>query len=143
MSVQWSTTLRDALLDEFEVTIGTSAIVIMYSGAQPANCATAASGTVLATVDLDSDWMGAASAGSKAMIKSAATVTTSNPYDVTASAAGTIGYYRIYASDGTTCHEQGTVTITGSGGDMTVDNTSLQAGQHFQLTGYQKNAAGA
>lgn len=143
MTVQWSTTLRNALLDSFESTIGTSAKAMFYTGAQPANCATGASGTKLAEVDFDSDWMAAASAGSKALIKSAATVTTSNPYDVTASASGTIGYYRIYASDGTTCHEQGSITVTGSGGDMTVDNTSLNSGQHFQITGYAKNAAGA
>ena len=143
MAVQWSTTLRDALLDEFEAAIGTSAIVIFYTGAPPANCATGASGTVLATVDLDSDWMSAAAAGSKTMIKGGATVTSSNPYDVTASASGSIGYYRIYASNGTTCHEQGTVTVTGGGGDLTVDNVSLESGQHFQITEYQKNAAGA
>lgn len=143
MTVQWSTSVRNALLDQWETTIGVSAKVQVWTGTQPANCATAASGTKLAEWTLDSDWAAAAASGSKNMQKSAATVTTSNFYTTTGLAAGTAGYYRIVDSAGTTCHEQGTVTATGGGGDMTIDNTSIASGQTVNITGYSKTAPGA
>lgn len=37
-------------------------------------------------------------------------------------------------SSGTVCHEQGTITATGGGGDMTVDNTSIASGQTVTVT---------
>lgn len=51
-------------------------------------------------------------------------------------ATGTAAHFRIYASDGTTAHLQGTVTATGGGGDMTVQNTSFASGQPFTVTGF-------
>jgi hypothetical protein len=83
---------------------------------------------VLATLNLPSDYMAAASGGSKAK--------SGTWEDLSADATGTAAHFRKYASDGTTCHEQGTVTATGGGGDMTVDNTSFAAGQAFTITGY-------
>ena len=56
--------------------------------------------------------------------------------DVSADMAGSAGHYRIYASDGTTCHLQGTVTATGGGGDMTLDNIVIAAGQDITITGF-------
>ncbi len=103
-----------------------SAVLKLKSGAPPANCAAADSGTVLSTINLASDWAAAASAGSKAW--------NNLPVAFTGSASGTLGHYRIYASDGTTCHEQGTITVTGGGGDLTVDNTSLNSGQGGTIT---------
>lgn len=41
------------------------------------------------------------------------------------------------------CHMQGTVTATGGGGDLTVDNTSIASGQTVQLTGFTLTAPGA
>jgi hypothetical protein len=63
--------------------------------------------------------------------------------DTSADATGTAGHYEIMDSTGTTCHEQGTVTATGGGGDMTVDNTSFASGQPFTVTAFSKTAAGA
>jgi hypothetical protein len=54
--------------------------------------------------------------------------------DTSADATGTAAHYRIYDSTGSTCHIQGTVTATGGGGDMTVDNTSFASGQQFTVT---------
>jgi hypothetical protein len=128
MAIQLSTTVRNARLDAIETAIGASAVLKIRTGAAPANCGTADSGTVLATLSLPSDWMAAASSGSKAK--------NGTWTDASADAAGTAAHYRIYASDGTTCHLQGTVTATGSGGDMEVDNTSFAAGQSFTVTGF-------
>ena len=65
MTVQYSVRVRNARLDVVESTIGASAIMKLRTGAAPANCAAADSGTVLATLNLPSDWMAAASGGSK------------------------------------------------------------------------------
>lgn len=132
MSVQWSTTVRNALLDQWETTIGTSAVVKIRTGAQPANCAAADSGTALVTFSLASDWASAASAGAKSL--------SSLPVSTTAGASGTAQHYRIYDSTATTCHEQGSITATGGGGDMTIDNTSINSGQTVQITAFTKTA---
>ena len=66
MALQLSVAVRNALLDAIESTIGTSAVLKIRTGAPPASCATADAGTVLASLTLPSDWMAAASSGSKA-----------------------------------------------------------------------------
>ena len=135
MAIQLSTTVRNARLDAIETAIGASAIMKIRTGAQPATCATADAGTVLATLSLPSDWMAAASGGVKAK--------SGTWQDTSADATGTAAHYRIYATDGTTCHIQGTVTITGGGGDMTVDNTSFATGQSFTINTFQYTDANA
>jgi len=42
----------------------------------------------------------------------------------------------MYDSGGTTCHIQGTVTVTGGGGDMTFDTATFTAGQQVTVTGF-------
>jgi hypothetical protein len=63
MSVQFSPAVRNAMLDQIETSIGTSAKLMFYTGAVPANCAAATTGTQIAEWDLASDWMADASAG--------------------------------------------------------------------------------
>jgi len=129
MATQLSTAVRNARLDQIETTIGASAVVKIRSGAPPANCAAADSGTVLATFNLASDWAGAASGGSKSF--------SGTPIqDASADNTGTAGHFRLYAADGTTCHMQGSVSVTGGGGDMEIDNTSINAGQTVQITSW-------
>lgn len=135
MTLQYSVTVRNAQLDALETAIGTSAVLKIRTGAPPATCATADSGTVLASVTCPSDWMAAASSGSKAK--------SGTWEDTSADATGTAAHFRLYASDGTTCHAQGTVTATGGGGDMTVDNTSFASAQNFTITGFTITAGNA
>lgn len=135
MAIQLSVAARNASLDSFETTVGTSAIFRVRTGAAPATCATADSGTVLSTLNLPSDWMAAASSGSKAM--------SGTWQDTSADATGTAAHFRIYDSSGTTCHMQGTITATGGGGDLTVDNTSFASGQSFTITSFTLTAANA
>lgn len=135
MAMQFSVAARNAELDALEAAIGTSAVLKVFSGAPPATCATADSGTVLATISLPSDWMAAASAGVKAK--------SGTWQDASADNNGTAGHFRIYASDGTTCHMQGTVTASGGGGDMVVDSTSFTAGQSFTVATFQLTAGNA
>lgn len=126
MALQLSTAVRNARLDAIETAIGVSAVLKIRTGAVPANVGTADSGTVLATINLPSDWMAAASGGTKAM--------TGTWQDASADATGTAAHFRIYASDGTTAHLQGTVAT--SGADLNVDNTSFAAGQSFTITSF-------
>lgn len=128
MAIQLSVAARNARLDAIETAVGTSAVLKIRTGAQPATCATADSGTVLATMSLPSDWMAAASSGTKAL--------SGTWQDASADAAGTAAHFRIYASDGTTCHMQGTVTATGGGGDLTLDNTSIASAQSVTITSF-------
>lgn len=128
MTLQLSTAVRNARLDAIESTIGVSATMRIRTGAPPATCATADSGTVLATLTLPSDWMAAASGGSKAL--------SGTWQDLSADASGTAGHFRVYDSGGTVCGIQGTVTISGGGGDMTVDNNVLASGQQFTVTSF-------
>ena len=135
MAIQLSTTVRNARLDTIESTIGTSAILRIRSGSVPANCAAADAGTVLATLNLPSDWMAAASSGSKAL--------NGTWQDTSADNTGTAAHFRIYDSGGSTCHIQGTVTATGGGGDMTLDNTSITSTQSVTITSFTLTDANA
>jgi len=134
MAAQFSVAVRNGWLDNTETIIGTSPKLRFLTGTKPATCATAESGSLLAEVTCPSDWMAAASAGSKALAGS---------WTVAASGTGTAGYYRIMDSTGTTCHEQGSITATGDGGDMTVDNTSFASGQTVTVTSKVLTAGGA
>lgn len=132
MTVQLSETVRNAMLDAWETAIGTSAVLKIRTGAPPSSIADADSGDVLATLSLPSDWMNAASGGIKGKA--------GTWQDSSADDDGTAAHYRIYASNGTTQHMQGTVTITGGGGDMTVDNTNFAISQSFVVTTFNVEA---
>jgi hypothetical protein len=125
--MQFSTNVRNARLDAIETTTGTAPILTIRTGAAPANCAAANSGTVLATITLPSDWLAAASAGAKAIAGGPWT-------DASADATGTAAHFRIHDSTGTTCHIQGTVGT--SAAEMIVDSVSFTAGQSFSINGF-------
>ncbi len=135
MTLQYSTSVRNARLDVIETTIGASPVLRVRTGAPPANCAAADTGTVLAEIVMPADWMQAAAAGQKAKA--------GTWEDVSANATGTAGHFRIYDPGGSVCHMQGTITLTGGGGDMTVDNTSFAAGQSFTVTSFTLTAGNA
>lgn len=123
MAIQLSVAVRNARLDTIESTISTAAVLRIRTGAAPADCATADSGTILAELSLPSDWMAAASGGSKAK--------SGTWSDASANNTGTAAHFRVYDSAGTTCHIQGTVGTSGT--DMIVDSTSFTAGQTFTI----------
>lgn len=133
MTIQMSTTLRNARLDQIQTTIGVSAIIKIFTGGPPATCATADSGTKLAEYDLASNWAASASGGSKGL--------NNLPITVAAGNTGTAGYFRLYASDGVTCHMQGTVAT--SGGDLTIDNTSITNTENVTITAFSFTEPGA
>lgn len=125
MTIQLSVAARNARLDSFEVAAGASVKLQIRTGAQPANCAAADTGTLLCEIVCPADWMNNASGGSK---------TLAGTWSGTGVAAGTAAHFRIKDNAGTTCHMQGSVTATGGGGDMTLDNTSIAASQPVNVT---------
>lgn len=131
MAYQYSVSVRNAKLDAVEATIGASAHLKLFSGAEPANCAAADPAGLLATLVLPSDWLNAASSGQKTIAGSWTGVGTGN---------GTAASFRIYDSGEATCHIQGSVTVTGGGGDMTLDNTSITVGQNIAVTTFTVTA---
>lgn len=137
MTLQYSVAVRNARLDAVESTVGTSAILKIRSGSAPANCAAADSGTVLATLNLDSNWMADAASGVKAKAG------TWEDSSADAGAPTNAGHFRIYDSGGSTCHIQGTVTATGGGGDLTLDNISIAAGQDIVVSSFSITAGNA
>lgn len=130
MAIQLSLRQRNARLDSFESVTGPSPTLRIRSGAAPANTAAARAGTVLATIVLPADWMSAASGASKAML--------GTWEDQSADAAGTAAHWDITSTDGTV-DSQGTISATGGGGDMEVDNVVFAAGQRFTITTFSLN----
>ncbi len=135
--MQKSVAVRNAQNDAIETVIGASAILKLRSGAAPASCATADSGTVVATMALAADWMSNSATAVKALL--------GTWQDLAADAANAGGamHWRIYASDGTTCHLQGTVTVTGGGGEIQLDNLNIALGQRVDVTSFNITASGA
>ncbi len=128
MTIQFSIPVRNARLDAIATVIGTSAKLIIYTGTQPASCSDAPTGTVLAALSLPSSWMLAASSGSKGK--------TGTWSDTSADASGTAGYFRIYDNLLTACGLQGSITATGGGGDMTIDNVDIVSGQTVTISSF-------
>lgn len=127
MAVQLSVAARNARLDalETELITGGAPVLRIFSGAQPANCAAANSGTELANMNLPADPFAAASSGSKAK---------SGTWSGSGIAGGTAGHFRIYKNDGTTCVIQGSV---GQGsGDLSLDNNVIANSQTVTVTSY-------
>lgn len=134
MALQYSVLVRNAQLDAVESTAGVSAFLQLRTGAQPSDCSQAASGTLLAEIPLPADWMANAGSGVKAK---------SGTWSTTGAATGTAAHYRIVDNAKTTCHVQGSVTISGGGGDLTLDNPSIASGQSVVVNTYQLSAANA
>lgn len=134
MALQFGTTYRNAVLDQFETTVGASARLYMFTGSPPATCATADSGTQLLNALLPADWMAAASSGVKAL---------SGTWASTALATGTAGHFRIKDNAGSITHMQGTITSTAVGtGDMLLTNTSVSSGVEVTVSAFNLSISG-
>jgi hypothetical protein len=128
MTLQMSEAVRNARVNSIEATIGASAVLKIRTGAPPANCAAGDSGTVLASMNLPASWMADAASGAAAKA--------GTWEDLLAEAAGDAGHFRIYDSGVTACGLQGTVTATGGGGDMTLNNINIALNQPVTITGF-------
>lgn len=128
MALQYSIPVNNARLDSIETTVGASAKLRIYTGSAPANCAAAATGTLLVEIALPADWMNAASAASKTKL---------GTWTATAVATGTAGYFRIVDNAGSTTGIQGTVGMSAT--DMILDNSNIATSQSVTVNTFQLN----
>lgn len=117
------TAMVSALRDQIDAGSGPGYVEIR-TGSKPATVATGATGTLLATVVL-ADPSGSAATG-------VLTLSGLPKTDTAADNTGTAGWFRVYDSTGAGVLD-GTVSGTGGGGDMEVDNPSLVTGQTFSI----------
>ncbi|HEX7330324.1 MAG TPA: hypothetical protein VF290_02425 [Pyrinomonadaceae bacterium] len=97
----------------------------IYTGSQPAAGA-AATGTLLVTITLPADAMGAAASG---------VASKSGTWSGTAGNTGTAGWFRIESSAGSRWYD-GAVTATGGGGEIELTSTSITSGQTVTITSF-------
>jgi hypothetical protein len=126
MAMQFDLTLRTNRAQEVVDRLGVNPVLELFTGAQPANCAAADTGTKLASAVLPNPCM---------TVANGVISKVGSWEDPAADADGLAGHYRLKTSGGTTII-QGTVTATGGGGDMTVANVNFAQGQTFTVTGF-------
>jgi hypothetical protein len=103
---------------------------VIFSGAEPANCAAADPAGPLATITLPATFL-----------TSAAGVTTiAGTWSATASATGTAASFRIYDTpvSAGVCHVQGNTTA-----DLVLNNQSITSGQTVTVTSFSVTAGNA
>ncbi len=132
MALQYSVAVRNGRADAVTTVVGSAGKLRLYTGSAPADCAAAATGTLLSEHTLGSPFAPAASGG---------VLSPTLPANVNAAASGTAGYWRIYKSDGTTCAKQGSVGT--SGADINLNTLSIVAGGPVQLNSWTITEAGA
>lgn len=144
MTVQYSTAVRINMLDAIEVICGYNPRLVFYAGTKPTLCSDSiGAATTLATLPLTGaggDFMSPAAAVGNVVTKAKNPAST---WTATASGSGTASFYRLWDATMTTCHEQGTVTATGGGGDITLDNTTIAINQTITVTGKTITAGNA
>lgn len=142
MAIGYSTALAAAILDAVynsgaAVAFYDAAIVEGRTGAKPSDPDQAPTGTLVFSITAPADAMNAAAA--RAVTKAGTW------QDPSADATGTLGHYRVKKSgdlgtlNTTDRREDGTITVTGGGGDMEVDNTSVNSGQVVTITTWTRN----
>ena len=99
----------------------------IYTGAMPANANSAPTGTLLCTITLPNPAFGAASGGSASK---------TGTWSASAVASGVAGYGRFLKSDGTTVIADQDISATGGGGNLQLDNTTINNGQTVTVTSY-------
>ena len=131
MSLQFDATTRGSWCTTLNTNVGASAVLDIFSGSPPATCATADSGTLLASLTCNSGGFGTVAS---------AVLTASAITPATAGATGTAGYFRLKDS-GSVVHLQGTVAV--SGADLNITNTSINSGDTVSVTSWTITAPGA
>lgn len=129
MATRISAAVRSAMVAAVTALIDggpAAATIQIRSGAQPASVATAASGTLLATVTVADPAFAAPVNG----------VATANAIPAsTVSATGSAGWFRVLDSAGVAILD-GSITISGGGGDMTMATVSLVATGTLNITSW-------
>jgi len=126
-----SATGADAMLAGNFATSLNSGYIRLYSGTAPTTTA-AAAGTLLAG---DGRFAATAFAAPSAGTNARQIVANTMVSDPAADAGGTPTYARLFSSDGTTVIAQCTVTVSGGGGEMTIDSVPIVQNAPINFTG--------
>jgi len=129
MAIQHSTATRNRFRDAYVAAFPASASLVIRTGT-PAGVGGAAGGSVLATITLPAT----------PLTSGTGAVTLNGSWTVSASGTGTAGHYRL--TNGTDI-EEGTVTATGGGGDLTLDNVSIASGQTVTISTWTRTMPAA
>ena len=127
MAIKLALATRNALVNALAARVDAGAgpgQVRIYSGAQPATGDDAATGTLLATVNLADPSFAAAANG---------TINATDPVAVTGAANGDAGWFRVVDSAGNAVYD-GSVSLSGGGGDMIVNTLTVSTGVQFDIT---------
>lgn len=123
-------TLANAILDRYDTEFPAGSILEIRSGA-PAGAENAAGGVLLVSVVLPAAPWAAAAAG----IKTKGAGAWSDVGTVAAGVGTNAGHFRLKNAAGTKL-EEGTITVTGGGGDATIDNVSIAHDQVVNVTSF-------
>lgn len=134
MTLQFSTTLRNARLDAITTAVGNAGFLRIYDGTIPASVSASITGTLLAELTLATPFAASASSG----VLTLGSITS----DASANNTGTATHFRVFQSDGTTAVFQGTVGQT-SGYDLVLNTTSIVSGVQVAITSFTITASGA
>ena len=134
MALQYSTTLRNAMLDAITTATGSGGFLRIYDGTIPSTVASSITGTLLAELTLGTPFAASASSG----VLTLGSITS----DASANATGTATHFRVFQSNGTTAVFQGTVGQT-SGYDLVLNSTSVVSGVQVSITSFLITASGA
>ena len=128
MALQLSIAVQNGMLDSLESVVGLSPKLAIFSGSAPTTCASANPTGELARMTLPTDWLATAASGVKLILGSWVCVATG------AGLPGAATSFRVYATDGTTCHMQGTCGL--GTGDLSLSKTQLAYGMDVQIIGF-------
>jgi hypothetical protein len=127
MAFQYGATLRNNQVNQIQTTVGTSGQLKIFSGAEPANCASADPAGLLCTITLPTTFL----------TSTGGVTTIAGTWSSTASGTGTAQSFRMY--DGSAvCHVQGNTTT-----DMVLNNQSFASGQTVTVTTFTVTAGNA
>lgn len=131
MALDMNNALANALLDRLDTEFPAGSILEIRSGGAP-GAENAATGTLLVSITLPATPWAAAASGSKAK--------SGTWQDASADGTGTAAHYRL-KNAGDNRRIEGTVTATGGGGDLTLDNLSIAATQQVTITSFSYSLA--
>lgn len=130
MTIRKTDAAENEILDTGFDAVFNGGKMCLYTGSQPAAAANSATGTKLWEEDLPADAFAAAVAGIKAK---------AGTWQALGLAAGNAGYFRLKKAGDTDANTEtearldGSVTATGGGGDVTLDNVNIAVGQSVTI----------
>lgn len=120
-----------AMMDTFntQVDAGTAAVINIYDGTVPVDATAAITGTQLAQLVMSATAFGAATTANPSVVTANAITA-----DASADATGIASHFRILTQSAGTVIAQGTVGISGTSSDMTLDTTAITSGANVSIT---------